>query len=74
MAFNPYKKLLGLLPQRPLQVGDVIAFDNGIATIELPGGGQEQARGDVAIGDRVFFRDGLVEGPAPTLTVEEIEV
>jgi hypothetical protein len=68
MSYNPYKRLIGLLPSRPLQVGDVVAVDGGVATIELPGGGLAQARGDVAVNDRVYFRDGVIEGPAPTLT------
>lgn len=71
---NPYKALLALLPDAPLLVGDVTAVDSGVATIEVPGGGVMQARGDVLVGDRVFFRDGVIEGPAPTLTVELIEV
>lgn len=74
MSYNPYTKLLGLLPQRPLQVGNVIAIDNGVCTIELPGGGRESARGEAAINDRVFFRDGLIEGPAPDLPFEDITV
>lgn len=74
MSTNPYKRLLGLLPGRPLQVGEVIDFENGVATIELAGGGTDQARGDVNVGDRVFFRDGVIEGPAPNLTYIEIEV
>jgi len=74
MSLNFYKRLLGILPQRPLQVGTVSAVSNGIATITLPGGFTAQARGDVAVSDRVFFRDGVVEGPAPNLPLEIIEV
>lgn len=71
---NPYHQLLALLPARPLMVGDVTAVDAGVATIELPGGGVVQARGDVTVGARVFFRDGAIEGPAPSLSVEIIDV
>jgi hypothetical protein len=74
MSFNPYRKLLGLLPQRPLQVGEVIAVNSGVCTVEMPGGALDQARGEALVGDRVFFRDGLIEGPAPSLTLELIEV
>lgn len=70
---NPYRALLNLLPQRPLQVGDVIAYTNGVATIQVPGGGVAQARGTTSIGTRVFFRDGAIEGDAPSLTLEVIE-
>lgn len=71
---NPFKLLKSLLPDPPLLVGDVLAVSNGTATIELPDGSWVQARGDVTVDDRVFFRDGVIEGPAPSLTIELIEV
>lgn len=71
---NPYKSLLGLLPQRPLQVCAVQSVDAGVAIVELPGGGVIRARGDATVGQRVFVRDGAIEGPAPTLPVELIDV
>jgi hypothetical protein len=71
---NLFTRFLKLLPQAPLRVGDVVAVDNGVATIEEPGGAQSTARGDVTLGDRVFFRDGAIEGPAPNLTLVEIDV
>lgn len=74
MTYNPYAKLKSILPDPPLLVGDVVAFDNGTATIEVAGGNQVQARGDVNVGDRVFFRNGNIEGPAPDLTQEFIDV
>lgn len=74
MSTNPFKRLLGLLPQRPLQVGTVIGVSGGVATIELPGGGRDQARGAASVGQRVFFRDGAIEGTAPALTYLEIDV
>lgn len=67
MLRNPYREFLALLPARPLQVGDVLAISGGLATVELAGGGQVQARGEVTVGDRVWVRDGVIEGPAPTL-------
>lgn len=71
---NAYKALLGLLPQRPLQVGTVLSADGGVAMVELPGGGVIRARGDAPVGQRVFVRDGAIEGIAPDLPVELIEV
>lgn len=71
---NPFKRLLNLLPQRPLQVGTVASISNGVATITLPGGGQVQARGNASTGARVFVRDGVIEGAAPSLTYVEIDV
>jgi hypothetical protein len=71
---NPYKVLLGLLPARPLLVGEVVAFEDGVATIEMPDGGVMQARGDVTVGQQVYFRDGAIESEAPTMTTVVIEV
>lgn len=71
---NLYKRLVSLLPARPLQIGDVVAVSNGVATVELPGGGRISARGAATTGQRVFVRDGVIEGEAPNLTVVEIEV
>lgn len=65
---NIYRQFLDLLPKLPLEVGDVTAIAAGVATITLPGGGLIQARGEATVGQRVFVRDGVIEGPAPTLT------
>ena len=74
MSQNPYARLIALLPKRPLLVGEVVDFSNGVAVIEMPGGGKDTARGTATVGQRVYFRDGQIEGPAPTLPVELIEV
>ncbi|MEP6587131.1 MAG: hypothetical protein ABJA84_00035 [Polaromonas sp.] len=71
---NPYTRLLGLLPSRPLQVGTVLSTADGTATLQLPGGGIATARGDATVGQSVFFRDGNIEGNAPSLAVEIIEI
>lgn len=64
---NLYREFLALVPQRLLDVGDVVAADGGMATVMLPGGGVIQARGVALVGQRVFVRDGAIDGPAPTL-------
>lgn len=74
MSTNVFKRLKALLPDPLLLVGDVVAYDDGVATIEVPGGAQLQARGEASVGNRVFFRDGVIEGPAPDLPLEVIEV
>lgn len=74
MTQNLYRLFRDLMPTAPLLVGDVVAFTDGVAVIELPDGTHMQARGEVTIGDRVFFRDGVIEGPAPDLPVEIIEI
>jgi len=71
---NLYQRFLDLLPPRPLQVGTVLAIDSGVATIGLPGGATLRARGDAAVADVVFVRDGVIEGPAPALTLVTIDV
>jgi len=71
---NIYRALLGLLPGRPLMVGTITSITGGVATIALPGGGTMQARGDGAVSDLVFFRDGVIEGTAPALPIEVIDV
>lgn len=68
------RSFLDLLPPTPLQVGTVTAIAGGVATVELPGGGTLQARGEAAVGTRVFVRDGAIEGPAPVLPVVLIDV
>ncbi len=63
-----------VLPKRPLQVGDVIAADGVIATVQLPGGGHFRVRGNAEVGQRVFVRDGVIEGLAPAKTLVHIEI
>lgn len=74
MSTNLYKLLLNLLPAPALQVGTVQSANNGVCTLELPGGGVTNARGNASIGSIVFFKDGVIEGNAPSLTVELIDV
>ena len=50
-----------------------LVVSGGVATITLPGGGVLQARGEATAGQRVFVRDGVIEGEAPTLTYVEGE-
>ena len=71
---NIFKQFERLLPARPLQVGTVLSLVGGIAKVELPGGGILQARGQATAGQRVFVRDGLIEGVAPNLPIEIIEI
>ena len=70
---NAYRDFLDLIPQHPLEVGDVTAAGAGHVTVTLPGGGVIHARGYVTLGQRVFIRDGVIEGPAPALTYVEGE-
>lgn len=71
---NLFKQFVDLLPKTPLQIGSVVAYAGGVATIEEPGGARSPARGVATVGDKVFFRGGVIEGPAPTLDVVVIEI
>jgi hypothetical protein len=76
-ATNLYRALRELIPDAPLQVATVssINYEAGSSTITWPGGTQQTVRGtSVAIALRVFVRDGVIEGAAPDLTTETIEV
>ena len=71
---NLFTQFLALLPKESLEVGTVIAATATGATVQLMGGGIVQARGEATLGQRVFVRDGLIEGPAPELEWIEGEV
>lgn len=71
---NLYRALVDLLPSRPLEVGTVTGVGDGVVTVELPGGGLRIVRGEAAVGNRVFIRDGAIEGPAPSLAFVTLEV
>jgi len=74
MLSNAFTAFRRLIPNAPLEVGNVVAVAGDVATIELPGGGRVNARGVATIGDRVFVRDGVIEGAAPTLSYIAAEV
>lgn len=73
---NLWRKFKELLPSDPLLAGAVASHNaDGTSSITLPDGSLIRARGQgVAVGLMAFVRAGLVEGPAPTLPVEVIEV
>lgn len=71
---NLLAEFKSLLPGAPLLAGEVTAIADNIATIELPDGATLTARGTTTVGQRVFVRDGVIEGQAPTLTTVLIEI
>ena len=71
---NLYEQFLQLIPDPPLQAGTVIGVGSGVVTVALPGGGLIRARGNAAVGHKVFVRDDANEGIAPSLTLEIIEI
>lgn len=71
---NLYQQFRQLLPDAPLQAGTVLEVGSGIALVVLPGGGLIRARGSAVVGQQVFVRDDAIEGIAPSLTLEVIEI
>jgi hypothetical protein len=71
---NVYAEFRQLLPDAPLQVGTVISVGGGVVLVQLPGGGMLRARGSATMDQKVFVRDEAVEGIAPSLTLELIEI
>lgn len=71
---NLYEQFRRLVPEPPLQAGTVVAVGSGMVTVALPGGGLIKARGSAAIGQKVYVRDDTVEGTAPALPLEIIEI
>jgi len=73
-TFNPWKHLQGLIAGPSLQVGVVLSIDDGVATIQLPGGGLVQARGVASVAQTVFVRGDVIEGEAGELPIELIDI
>jgi hypothetical protein len=72
---NLYRQLKELLPTPALMVGTVaINHGDGTVTVTHPDGNAQRVRGDVTVGQQVFFRDGVVEGDAPNLPLVSIDV
>ncbi len=63
---NLFHQLQELLAPGRVQIGTVVAYADGMATVELPGGGQVHAKGEATSG-KVFVQDGVIQGPAPNL-------
>ena len=77
MSTNLYRALLELMPSDPLQVATVASVNaaNGTSVVTWPGGAVQTVRGtSVGVGAKAFVRAGVIEGAAPSLTAEVIEV
>lgn len=71
---SPFRRLQDLVAGPPVEVGEVSAVSGGAATIVLEGGGTVHAKGAATVGQRVYVRGDVIEGPAPTLPVDFVEV
>lgn len=74
MSLNPYKRLQALVAGAPLDVGEVVAVGADGVTVQLVGGGLVHARGEAGVGEHVYVRGGVIEGPAPALSGVDQEV
>lgn len=64
---NIYAQLKELLDPAPVQIATVISVADGVAVLELPGGGRVRARGAATVGGKVFFQGEVIQGAAPDL-------
>ena len=71
---NAFRQLMDVLAEPRQNVGNVTAIVDGLRVIELPGGATVRARGEAAVGARVFVRGDVIEGPAPDLPVVSLTV
>ncbi|CAN5753311.1 hypothetical protein BH11PSE12_BH11PSE12_08200 [soil metagenome] len=71
---NLYQQFKALLPEVPLLVGTVTSIQTGGCVITLPDGKTILARGSAVIGSNVFVKDGAIQGLAPNLTVQQIDI
>ncbi|MFZ6767755.1 hypothetical protein ACO0LM_11795 [Undibacterium sp. Di26W] len=62
------------MPNTPLLVGTVVSVVTGGVYVQVPDGAQVFARGTGDVGTKVFVRDGVIEGVAPNLSIEVIDV
>lgn len=72
-----WKKFIDLLPKTPRYIGTVTAvLSPGRYMVQLAGGGALTVLGsaEYQVADRVFVADEKIEGKAPTLAAEIIEV
>lgn len=73
-ASDYYRRLLALMPDPPSDVGEVMQVLPDGCTVELLTGELASVRGSATLGDLVYVRNGVIEGPAPVLSTVEIEV
>ncbi len=72
---NVWAMWRSLLPASPLLWGQVLAVhEDGTRTVSMAGGGTQRVRGDGSAGAAVWVRAGVIEGQAPQLPVEDIEI
>lgn len=71
---NIWKQFSDLVAKPQRQVATVLSVSGDVARVQLPGGGELQALGAATPGQKVFVRDGVIEGEAPNLPLYQIEI
>ena len=73
---NVYKKMRQLLVnQDPRLIGKVVTVSGGRSIIQTPSGGLVTVVGTgVAVGGMAYYKGGVLEGEAPTMTTYEVDV
>ena len=72
---NIFAKFQQLIPSSPTVVGTVSHLHtNGTCSVTMPGDGTMRVIGEVAVGKKVFIKEGVVQGEAPDLPFYELEV
>lgn len=74
MSWNPYKRLLALIPGDSDDAGQVVAVTTDGVVIQLVDSATLHARGEATVGDHVYVRGGVILGPAPALAGVDLEV
>jgi len=74
MSSEHYRRLIALMPEPPTDVGEVTAVTAGGCTVQLLDGSTASVKGSASIGDWVYVKDGVIQGPAPVLSSVEILV
>jgi hypothetical protein len=72
-----WRRFIDILPKDPRYVATVLSYEgSGVYRLQLPGSAVVTGRGAAgySVASKVFLSGGVVQGPAPTLTVEVIDV
>jgi len=75
---NALERFNSLLPKSPRLIGTISAsYGNGEYLVDLISGGSVSIRSVLTTysnGDRVFVRNGVIEGKAPNLTTSVLDI
>lgn len=73
MTTNVFTRFKRLFPGDPTRIGTVVSVDGTAAVVEELGGARSRVTGSATVGQKVYFRGSVIDGPAPNLTQEVIE-